>query len=106
MDANASGTEANSNEEAVPGKTGRAPPIFLTSTTNLIQLQKELKIVVKENIEFHSTRNGIRVITRAMADFESVKPHFDTNNQTFLLLFLPQIRKTHESGDTPPVTHI
>jgi hypothetical protein len=47
-DTDASGTEANSNEEAVPGKTGRPPPIILTSTTNLIQLQKELKIVVKK----------------------------------------------------------
>jgi hypothetical protein len=49
MYTDAFGTEANSNEEAVPGKTGRPPPIILTSTTNLIQLQKELKIVVKEN---------------------------------------------------------
>jgi hypothetical protein len=49
IDTDASGTEANSNEEAVPGKTGRPPPIILTSTTNLIQLQKQLKIVVKEN---------------------------------------------------------
>jgi hypothetical protein len=40
MDTDASGTEANSNEETVPGKTGRPPPIILTSTTNLIQLQK------------------------------------------------------------------
>jgi hypothetical protein len=36
MDTDVSGTEANSNEEAVPGKTGRPPPIILTSTTNLI----------------------------------------------------------------------
>jgi hypothetical protein len=49
MDTDASGTEANSNEEAVPGKTGRPPPIILTSNTNLIQLQKQLNIVIKEN---------------------------------------------------------
>jgi hypothetical protein len=36
MDTDASGTEATSNEEAVPGKTGRPPPIILTSTANLI----------------------------------------------------------------------
>jgi hypothetical protein len=76
MDTDASGTEANSNEETLPGKTGRPPPIILTSTTNLIQLQKELKIVVKENFEFRSTTNGTRVITRSMADFQSVKSHF------------------------------
>jgi hypothetical protein len=41
MDTEASSTEANSNEEAVPGKTGRPPPIIPTSTTDLIQLQKK-----------------------------------------------------------------
>jgi hypothetical protein len=51
-----SGTETISNEEAVPGKTGRPPPIILTSAAILIQLQKQLKSVVKENFEFLSTR--------------------------------------------------
>jgi hypothetical protein len=47
MYTDASDTEATSNEEAVPGKRGRPPPIILTSTTNLIQLLKQLKIVGK-----------------------------------------------------------
>jgi hypothetical protein len=47
MDNDASGTEATSNKESVPGKTVRPPPIILTSTTNVIELQKQLKIVVK-----------------------------------------------------------
>jgi hypothetical protein len=38
MDTDTSDTEASSNEETVPSKTGRLPPIILTSTTNLIQL--------------------------------------------------------------------
>jgi hypothetical protein len=38
MDTDSSGTKAASNEEVVPGKTGRLPPIIITSTTNLIQL--------------------------------------------------------------------
>jgi hypothetical protein len=42
MDSDASGTEATSNEKAIPGKTGRPPPIVLTSTTNMIQLQKQM----------------------------------------------------------------
>jgi hypothetical protein len=83
MDADASSTEANSNEEAVPGKTDRLLPIILTSTTNLIQLQKELKIVVRGNFEFRSTRNGTRVITRSMADFQSIKSHFDAHNLSY-----------------------
>jgi hypothetical protein len=80
METDASGTEATSNEDAVPDKTGRPPPIILTSTTNLNQLQKQLKSVFKENFQFHSTKNGTRVITRVIVDFQSVKSHFDANN--------------------------
>jgi hypothetical protein len=58
------------------GKTARPPPVI----TNLIQLQKQLQNVSKENFEFRSTRNGTGVITRVMAYFQSVKFHFDTNN--------------------------
>jgi hypothetical protein len=57
MDTDASNTEAPSNEEAVPNKTGRPPSIILTSTTNLIQLKKQLQNVVKENFESRSTTN-------------------------------------------------
>jgi hypothetical protein len=77
METDSSRSEATSNEEAVPGKTGRPPPIILTSTTNLIPLQKQLRSVVKQDVEFRSTRNGTRVITRSMADFQSVKFHLD-----------------------------
>jgi hypothetical protein len=38
MDTDSAGAEATANE-TVPGKTGRPPPIILTSQTNLIQLQ-------------------------------------------------------------------
>jgi hypothetical protein len=44
MDTDSSGTETTSNEEAVPGK------IVLTSTTDLIQLQKQRQSVIKENL--------------------------------------------------------
>jgi hypothetical protein len=70
-------------ENKTPGKTGRLPPIILTSTTILIQLQKQLKIATKGNFEFRSTRNGTRVIARGMADIQSVKSHFDANNQSY-----------------------
>jgi hypothetical protein len=83
MDTDSSGKDTTSNVETVPGKTARPRPIILTSTTNLIQLQKQLQNVVKENFEFRSTRNGTRGITRVMADFQSVKSHFDTNNLSY-----------------------
>jgi hypothetical protein len=78
MDTDASGTKATSNEEAVPGKTGRPPPIILTSTTNLIQLQKELKIAVKENF--------------GMADFKSVKSHFDAYNLSYYSFYPKSVK--------------
>lgn len=49
MDTDTTGAEAMPLEEAVPGKTDRPPPIVVTSATNLTQLQKQLKSVVKEN---------------------------------------------------------
>jgi hypothetical protein len=52
MDTESSTTEGPSQEETAVGKTGRPPPIILTSATNLIQLQKQLKNVVEENFEF------------------------------------------------------
>jgi hypothetical protein len=48
MDADAFGTEASSNEETVPGKASKPPPIIPVSTTNLIQLQKQLKSAIKK----------------------------------------------------------
>jgi hypothetical protein len=51
MDTDSSGTEATNNEEAVPGKTGRPPPIIQTSTTILIQLQKQLRSALETEPE-------------------------------------------------------
>jgi hypothetical protein len=39
--------------------------------------------VVSENVEFRSTRNGRKVITRSMADFQTVKSHFDRQNLSY-----------------------
>jgi uncharacterized protein with WD repeat len=86
MDTDSSGMDAKTEEEAVPEKTCRPPPIILTSSTNLIQLQKQLKSVVKGDFEFRSTRNGTRVVTKGMADFEAVKSYFTNNNLSFYSL--------------------
>jgi hypothetical protein len=56
---------------------------LLPRQVDLILLQKQLKGVVSENFEFRSTRNGIRVIMRSMADFQSVKSHFDSRNLSY-----------------------
>jgi hypothetical protein len=69
------------------------PPIILTSTANLLQLQKQLKNVVKGDFEFRSTRYGTRVITKGMADFKAaIKSHF-SNNILPYCSFFPKSRK-------------
>jgi hypothetical protein len=87
MGTDSASTKTNPEEKAVPGKAGRPPPIVLTSAVNLIQLQKQLKGVVSGNFEFRSTRNGTRVITRGMADFQSVKSHFDSQKLSYFTFF-------------------
>jgi hypothetical protein len=56
MDTDSSGTEATTLEETVPGKAGKPPPIILTSVSNLNQLQRQLKNVVKSDYEFRNTQ--------------------------------------------------
>jgi hypothetical protein len=51
-----------------------------------------MKSIVKGNFEFRSTRNGTRVITRSMADFQSVKSHFEDNNVSYYS-FYPRSEK-------------
>jgi hypothetical protein len=71
-------------EQQTPSpKKGRPPPIVLTSPTNLISPQRNLKGLVRDNFEFRSTGNGIRVVTREMEDYQSVRKHFDSNNLNY-----------------------
>jgi hypothetical protein len=86
MDTDTSGTEANTVEEAVPGKAGRPPPIILTATTNLIQ-KRQLKNVSKGVFAFRNIKTGTRVITRSMTDFEAVKFYFSTHNLSYYSFF-------------------
>jgi hypothetical protein len=83
METDSANTEATPRESAVPAKTGQPPPMVLTSAVKQNQLQKQLQYVVSENFEFRSTRNGTRVITSSMADFQSVKYHFDSLNLSY-----------------------
>jgi hypothetical protein len=105
MDADATDAEATTHE-TVPGKADRPPPIILTAKIKLIQLQKQLKNVVKADFEFRNTRNGTRVITKGMADFEAVKSHISNNNLSYFSFF-PKSQKPikavirHLPPDTP-----
>jgi hypothetical protein len=106
MDTEASDTEESPQEEATPGKTDRPPPIVITATVNLLQLQKLIKSVVKENFEFRNTRNGSSIITKTLTDFAAVKSHLETHNLpyfTFYLKFLKTIKVIicHLTMNTP-----
>jgi hypothetical protein len=105
MDTDSANTEPSPREATTPAKTGRLPPIVLTSAVNLIHLQKQLK-GVSENFKFRSTRNRTRVITRSMANFQPVKSHFNIQNLSYYSFF-PKSKKpvnsmiSHLPHDTP-----
>lgn len=44
-------------------------PIVLTSLVNLIELQRQLKGLLKGKFEFCDTKNGARVLKKKVADF-------------------------------------
>jgi hypothetical protein len=72
-------TEEGQPSEGQQRSTGadRPPPIVLTSSVNLIQLQKTLKDLVRGGFEFRNTRNGTRVVTREIVDYSAIWAHFD-----------------------------
>jgi hypothetical protein len=80
MDMDSTNTESSPCEATAPAKTDR--PVV-----NLIQLKKQLKGVVSENFQFHSTRNGTRVIMRSMVNFHSGKSHIDRQNLSYYSVF-------------------
>jgi hypothetical protein len=61
MDTETTGAENSLPEEEAPRKPIRSPPIVMTSTTNFIRLQSDLKEHVKGEYEFRITRNGTRI---------------------------------------------
>jgi hypothetical protein len=46
-----------------------------------------MKNVVQNNFEFRNTRNGTRVITRSLADFHSVRSHFDGQHLAYYTFY-------------------
>jgi hypothetical protein len=87
-------------------RRGRPPPIMLTSATNLIQLQKQLKGLVKGSFEFRNTRTGTRVVTKEMADFSAIKQYLNSQNLHYFLFFPKSLKPIkavirHLPGNTP-----
>jgi hypothetical protein len=61
MDMETTRTEKILPEQEALRQSGRPPPITITSTTNLIRLQIELKEHIKREHEFRNTRNKTRI---------------------------------------------
>jgi hypothetical protein len=83
MDTETTGAEKALTEQEVPrksGKSDRPPSILMTSTTNLILLQTNLKQHVKGEYEFRNTRTGTRIITKEMPDYSGMKFYLEKNN--------------------------
>jgi hypothetical protein len=83
MDTDAPVMVSNSTQATAPEKSGRPPPVVLTSTTNLIQLQKQLKGVARHSFEFRSTTNR----TKDLVDYQAVKSHFEKNTLSYFTFF-------------------
>jgi hypothetical protein len=57
MNTDAPVAESSTEEASTASKAARSPPIILTSAANLIQLQKKLKGVARQNVELRNTRS-------------------------------------------------
>jgi hypothetical protein len=80
MDTETTGAENALPEQESPRKSGRPLPTATTSTTNLIQLQSDLKEHVRGKYQFRSTYNGTRIITKEMTDCSAMKSCLEKNN--------------------------
>jgi hypothetical protein len=73
IDINTISTENMPLAEAVPGKTGGPPPIVLTTATNQGQLQKQLKVVVKETLSSVTLEMGPELSLKPWPIFQQSK---------------------------------
>jgi hypothetical protein len=96
----------DAEQQPSTSKTGRPPPIVLTSTTNLMQLQRQVKNIVTGSFEFRNTRRWTRIVTKEMADFSAIRKHLENHNFSYFTFF-PKSEKPvkavihHLPQDTP-----
>jgi hypothetical protein len=63
-------TTERQQHQAQSYQVSKPLPIVLTSQVNLIKMQWQLKGLLKGNFGFCNTRNGTRVVTKEMTDFQ------------------------------------
>jgi hypothetical protein len=86
--------------------TERPPPIILTATVNLLKFQAEIKAITSGCFELRNIRNGIRVMTREMADYSAIMRHLDALNLPYFTYHSKSLKPVkavirHLPGDTP-----
>jgi hypothetical protein len=69
MDAVSSSAEATQQEKAVPGETGRPPSIVITAATNLMQLPKVIKSVIKCDYFKRPTNSNSHFVALSLTPF-------------------------------------
>jgi hypothetical protein len=85
-------TDGEQQQQPPNSQRGRPPPIILTSIINLIQLQKQLRSLVKGNFEFRNTRNGTRIVTKGMADYSAIKEYLNSQNLNYFTFYPKSIK--------------
>jgi hypothetical protein len=75
------------SQQAAANKGGRPPPIVMTSTINLISLQKDLKQIVKGPFEFRNTKIGSKVVSKEMADYSAIRHYLDSKQISYFTFF-------------------
>jgi hypothetical protein len=91
---------------SVPKAAGRPPPVIVTMSLNLLKFQGELKSIMKGTFEFRTTRNGIKVVTKGMADYLALIRHLDANTIPYCTFDPKSVKPVkavifHLPGDTP-----
>jgi hypothetical protein len=67
---------------------GRPPPIIPTSEANLINLQRQIKSVVRgEFFFFRNTANGTRITTKSMVDYNAIQKFLNEKNLHFFTFY-------------------
>jgi hypothetical protein len=93
---NADDSTESHQQQAPSSQAGRPPPVVLTSQVTLIQLQRQLKGLLKGSFELCSTRNGIRVVTKEIADFSTIRSYFESKILPYLT-FCPKSQKLRKA---------
>jgi hypothetical protein len=71
-----------------------------------MQLQRQLKGIVKCSFEFRNTRNGTRIATKEMTDYSSIKEYLSSQTLNYFTFYPKSLKPIkaairHLPGNTP-----